>query len=262
MVITYSRVWINRVRLPILLVVSSTGKINIPLSPCVPENLVSRDGFSRPVPRQHAHLHTQNESGAYIVTVWINRVRLPTLHVVRCTRKMNISLSPFAPENLVSRDVFGSPIPHQPAHLHTQAESDVRFRDSSQDLRRREYNKLFPIRHHRSLGYKAKFWRNVKLRRHRLSVVFYGLSPLWSSPSKVFFCFFFRLTAIRCVKACNWHTLYKSCNSRGELMMLGKYYFDPRSVCCLLIGVVFSAPNPASIPNFSIMLAAEISHAE
>ena len=31
---------------------------NIPLSPCVPENLVSRDGFSRPVPRQPAHLHT------------------------------------------------------------------------------------------------------------------------------------------------------------------------------------------------------------
>ena len=30
---------------------------NIPLSPCVPENLVSRDGFSRPVPRQPAHLH-------------------------------------------------------------------------------------------------------------------------------------------------------------------------------------------------------------
>ena len=35
---------------------------NIPLSPCVPENLVSRDGFSRPVPRQLAHLHTQAES--------------------------------------------------------------------------------------------------------------------------------------------------------------------------------------------------------
>ena len=32
---------------------------NIPLSPCVPENLVSRDGFSRSVPRQPAHLHTQ-----------------------------------------------------------------------------------------------------------------------------------------------------------------------------------------------------------
>ena len=38
---------------------------NIPLSPCVPENLVSRDGFSRPVPRQPAHLHTQAETGAY-----------------------------------------------------------------------------------------------------------------------------------------------------------------------------------------------------
>ena len=39
---------------------------NIPLSPWVPENLVSRDGFSRPVPRQPAHLHTQAESGAYL----------------------------------------------------------------------------------------------------------------------------------------------------------------------------------------------------
>ena len=38
--------------------------MNIPLSPCVPENLVSRDGFSRPVPRQPAHLHSQAESGA------------------------------------------------------------------------------------------------------------------------------------------------------------------------------------------------------
>ena len=40
---------------------------NIPLSPCVPENLASRDGFSRPVPRQPAHHpHTQAESGAYL----------------------------------------------------------------------------------------------------------------------------------------------------------------------------------------------------
>ena len=39
---------------------------NISLSPCVPENLVSRDGFSRPVPRQPAHLHPQAESGAYL----------------------------------------------------------------------------------------------------------------------------------------------------------------------------------------------------
>ena len=31
-------------------------------------------------------------------------------------REMDISLSPFAPENLVSRDGFGRPLPCQPAH--------------------------------------------------------------------------------------------------------------------------------------------------
>ena len=45
MVIHTTRVRINRVRLPILLVVSRTGKMNISLSPFAPENLVSRDGF-------------------------------------------------------------------------------------------------------------------------------------------------------------------------------------------------------------------------
>ena len=39
--------------------------MNIPLSPYVPESLVSRDGSSRLVPHQPAHLHTQAESGAY-----------------------------------------------------------------------------------------------------------------------------------------------------------------------------------------------------
>ena len=33
---------------------------------CVPENLVSRDGFSRPVLRQPAHLRTHAESGVYL----------------------------------------------------------------------------------------------------------------------------------------------------------------------------------------------------
>ena len=45
----------------------------------------------------------------HIARVWSNRVRLPILHVVSWTGKMNISLSPFAPENLASRDGFGSP---------------------------------------------------------------------------------------------------------------------------------------------------------
>ena len=64
--IKQERVKINWVRLPILLVVSGTGKINISLSTCAPENLVLRDGFGSPVPRQPAHLHTQAESSAYL----------------------------------------------------------------------------------------------------------------------------------------------------------------------------------------------------
>ena len=50
---------------------------------------------------------------------------------------MNISLSAFVPENLVSRDGFGSPVLRQPAHLHTQAESGATYlRDSSRVPRR------------------------------------------------------------------------------------------------------------------------------
>ena len=40
--------------------------MNIPLSPCVPESLASRDVFSRPVTHQPAHLHTLDDSGAYL----------------------------------------------------------------------------------------------------------------------------------------------------------------------------------------------------
>ena len=67
----------------------------------------------------HTYIHTY----IHIARVWINRVRLPILLVVGCTEKMNISLSPFAPENLVSRDRFGSPVLRQPAILHIQAGS-------------------------------------------------------------------------------------------------------------------------------------------
>ena len=42
-----------------------TGKMYITLSSFAAENLVSRDGFGSPAPRQCAHLHTQAESGAY-----------------------------------------------------------------------------------------------------------------------------------------------------------------------------------------------------
>ena len=38
-------------------------------------------------------------------------------------REILISLYAFAPGNLVSRDGFGSLVPRQPAHIHTQTES-------------------------------------------------------------------------------------------------------------------------------------------
>ena len=71
--------------------------------------------------------------------VWINRVRLPILLVVSWTGIITISRSAFAPEKLVSRDGFGSPVPRQPAHLHTQAESGANFRNSSRVPRRRPF---------------------------------------------------------------------------------------------------------------------------
>ena len=41
----------------------------------MPENFVSRDGFSRPVPRQPAHLHIQAEYGAYEIPPGVPRRR-------------------------------------------------------------------------------------------------------------------------------------------------------------------------------------------
>ena len=52
---------------------------------------------------------------------------------------MNSSLSPFAPDNSVSRDKFGSLVPRQPAHLHAQADSVAYLRDSSGVPRRRPF---------------------------------------------------------------------------------------------------------------------------
>ena len=58
---------------------------------------------------------------------------------------MNISLSTFAPENLVSRGGFGSPVPRrQPAHVHTRAESGAYLRDSSRVPRRHPFIYIKP----------------------------------------------------------------------------------------------------------------------
>ena len=53
----------------------------------------------------------------------------------------------FAPENLVSRDGSGaSPVPRQPAHLHTKAESGAYLRDSSRVPSRRSIKNANPAR--------------------------------------------------------------------------------------------------------------------
>ena len=55
--------------------------------------------------------------------VWINRARLPILHVVS-RGNMFFSLSPFAPWNFVSRERSAVPSRVSPLILHTRAESD------------------------------------------------------------------------------------------------------------------------------------------
>ena len=87
--------------------------------------------------------------------------------------KMNISLSAFAPENLVSRYGFGIPIPRQPAHLHTQAKSRAYVRDSSRVPRRRPFIYLKPPHAVGSVpslsGHAIAYrWRSLpRVRRHR-----------------------------------------------------------------------------------------------
>ena len=109
--------------------------------------------------------------------VWINRVRLPILHELNKTRKNDISLSAFAPESLVSRDGFGSPVPRQPAHLHNtqQAVSGAYLLDSSRVPRRRPFIYSNPPYANGSVSSlsghaNAYRWRSLpRLRRHRAS---------------------------------------------------------------------------------------------
>ena len=91
----------------------------------------------------------------------------------------NISQSAFAPENLVSRDGFGSPVPRQPAHIHTQAESGAYLRNSSRVPRRRPFSLYciylkppYAIGSVQSLSSHAIAyrWRSLpRVRRHRAS---------------------------------------------------------------------------------------------
>ena len=77
------------------------------------------------------------------------------------------------PENLVSRDGFSRPVPRQPAHPHTQAESGAYLRDSSRVPRRRPFMKppyaigSVPSLSGHAIAYR---WRSLpRVRRHRAS---------------------------------------------------------------------------------------------
>ena len=111
-----------------------------------------------------------------ISKVRINRVWLPILLVVSSTGKNNISMSAaFASENLVPRDGFGSPVPRQLVHLHTQAESGASLGDYSRVSRRRPYIYLKPPYTVLSVpslsGHAITYrWRSPpRVRRHRAS---------------------------------------------------------------------------------------------
>ena len=87
------------------------------------------------------------------------RVRLPILLVVSWTGKIDISLSAFAPENLISRDDFGGPVPRQPAHLHTHAGSMLTLWDSSRFPPRRPF---IYLNHHTPSG-QSRVYRVTQL---------------------------------------------------------------------------------------------------
>ena len=86
-------------------------------------------------------------------------------------RKYVFSLSLLAP--MGSQDRFGRPVPRQPAHLHTQAESGAYLRDSSRVPRRRPFMKPpYAIGPVSSLsGHAIAYrWRSLpRVRRHRAS---------------------------------------------------------------------------------------------
>ena len=88
---------------------------------------------------------------------------------------MNIFLSPLTPENLVSRDGFGSPVPRQPARLYTQAESGAYLRgflSSSAAVSIHLFKPPHAIRSVSSLsGHALAYrWRSqLRVRRHRAS---------------------------------------------------------------------------------------------
>ena len=105
----------------------------------------------------------------------VSKAANPTITRSQLDGENEYYLSALAPENLVSRDGFGSSIPRHPAHLYTQAGSDAYLRDSSRLPRRRPFIYLkppyaigsVPSLSGRSVAYR---WRSLpRVHRHRAS---------------------------------------------------------------------------------------------
>ena len=119
--------------------------------------------------------------------------------------KINSSLSLFAPENLVSGDGFGSPVPRQPAHLHTQAESGAYLRDSSRVPLRRPF--IYLNRHTQSGEFLV--FRVTQLRTdgvHRRESAGTGPVNLKVVPTE--FCLAWQITMDQLICASFSHTPY------------------------------------------------------
>ena len=58
-------------------------------SPYVPENLVPRDGFSRLVPRQPAHLHTQAESWCLLTGLFLPSSAAASIYETAIRHRVN-----------------------------------------------------------------------------------------------------------------------------------------------------------------------------
>ena len=132
-------------------------------------------------------------------------------------------MSPFTPENLVSRDRFGSPVPRQPAHLHTQAEPGAYLlRDSSRFPRRRPFiclnrhtpsgqSRVYRVTQLRTDGVECSLPR---VRRHRASKPQVNVVSVTVLPWQV------TMDQLICVSLSHTHYWYKEV---GMFIRVSKY---------------------------------------
>ena len=97
------------------------------------------------------------------------------------------SLSPFAPENLVSRDRFSRPVPRQPAHYphYTQAESGLVEIGPISDFKKKNFRMGLKSAHFQEYDFQEsgegdRFWKMGTHFQKRSSSFENGLCVTWS----------------------------------------------------------------------------------